>query len=242
MEPKILIGTAGWSIPAQYASEFDDGASHLERYAKRFSAVEINSSFYRPHRKSTYVRWAAAVPDDFRFSVKLPKTITHEARLQESAGPIAAFADEVGGLAEKLGVILVQLPPSLSFDAAKAVLFLDVLRAAIDCAIVIEPRHASWSSSHATALMTDRQVARVIADPVMIPSGEAAAGSPGLRYRRLHGSPRIYHSSYDPEFLARLGTALELERRDGIETWCIFDNTASFQATANALELERSFV
>jgi uncharacterized protein YecE (DUF72 family) len=240
VESRIFIGTAGWSIPAQYGADFPDGASHLERYAKRFGAVEINSSFYRPHRTSTYVRWAAAVPDGFRFSVKLPKAITHEARLQGGDDLIAAFAEQVGGLAHKLGVVLVQLPPSLDFDALKAGRFFDVLQAAIRCPIAIEPRHVSWSSSSATALLTERRVARVIADPVVIPGGEAPAGGARLRYRRLHGSPHIYRSSYDAEFLARLAVTLEGERRDGVETWCIFDNTAAFQATANALELERS--
>jgi uncharacterized protein YecE (DUF72 family) len=240
VETRIFIGTAGCSIPAQYGSDFPDGASHLERYAKQFGAVEINSSFYRPHRQSTYVRWAQTVPDGFRFSVKLPKSITHEARIQGAADLIAAFAEQIGGLGRKLGVVLVQLPPSLDFDVVKAGQFLGALQAAIGCPIVIEPRHASWSSPSATALMKERHVARVMADPVVIPAGEAPAGWPGLRYRRLHGSPRIYHSSYDSEFLAKLGSTLARERREGIETWCIFDNTASFQATANALELERS--
>jgi uncharacterized protein YecE (DUF72 family) len=71
----IRIGCAGWSLPRVEQERFPAAGSHLERYASVFDAVEINSSFHRPHRPATYARWAAAVPSSFRFSVKLPKTI-----------------------------------------------------------------------------------------------------------------------------------------------------------------------
>jgi len=78
---KLLIGVAGWSLASRYADEFPPGDSHLERYAKRLNAVEINSSFYKPHRTETYARWAGTTPEGFRFAVKAPRTITHERRL-----------------------------------------------------------------------------------------------------------------------------------------------------------------
>ena len=81
----IRIGCAGWSIPSLHAPLFGDGASHLARYATRFDVVEINSSFNRSHGHKTYERWAATVPARFRVSVKAPKAITHELRLQKSA-------------------------------------------------------------------------------------------------------------------------------------------------------------
>src|SRR5918993_2432455 len=74
--PRIVIGTAGWSIPRAVAHEFTASGSHLERYARVLNGAEINSSFHRPHARAVYARWAAATPDDFRFSVKLPRTIT----------------------------------------------------------------------------------------------------------------------------------------------------------------------
>src|SRR4051812_3495039 len=109
----MRVGTAGWSIPSGSADAFPAEGSHLERYAAGLSAAEINSSFYRPHRRATYAKWAAAVPPDFRFSVKLPKTITHDSRLMDCSALIARFGEEIGGLGEKLGPVLVQLPPSL---------------------------------------------------------------------------------------------------------------------------------
>ncbi|MFZ0601167.1 MAG: DUF72 domain-containing protein [Roseiarcus sp.] len=76
-----FIGVAGWSIPARYAAEIPQAGSHLERYAHRLNAVEINSSFYRSHRLETYTRWAASTPCGFRFAVKVPRGVTHERRL-----------------------------------------------------------------------------------------------------------------------------------------------------------------
>src|SRR4051794_14468863 len=110
-QPPFRIGTAGWKVPSLYLDQVRPGGSHLERYARRLNAVEINSSFYRPHRRTTYQRWAQCVPDDFRFSVKVPKAITHEADLTDCGALLDRFVEEVMGLGDKLGVLLVQLPP-----------------------------------------------------------------------------------------------------------------------------------
>src|ERR1700710_2534323 len=112
----LWIGTAGWGVPSRYAGELPSGGSHLARYATRLNAVEINSSFYRPHQRKTYERWAASVPLDFRFAVKLPRAITHDARLAEADAALEVFHTQVSGLGRKLGPLLVQLPPSLVFD------------------------------------------------------------------------------------------------------------------------------
>ncbi len=74
----VIIGTAGWSIAAKEAASFPAEGTALERYSRVFSGVEVNSSFHRPHRSSTWVKWAVSVPEKFRFEVKMPKTITHQ--------------------------------------------------------------------------------------------------------------------------------------------------------------------
>ena len=79
----VKVGCAGWSLPRVAWPEFPAAGTHLQRYAVHLNAVEINSSFYRPHQPATYARWAASVPESFRFSVKLPKTITHQQRLRD---------------------------------------------------------------------------------------------------------------------------------------------------------------
>ena len=87
------IGCAGWSIPRQHAHLFGEGDSLLARYASRFDLVEVNSSFYRPHQRKTWERWAASVPPRFRFTAKLPQEISHERALR-GPGDVAAFLAE----------------------------------------------------------------------------------------------------------------------------------------------------
>src|SRR5579884_3497709 len=107
----IYIGTAGWSVPARHGRHFPKTGSHLTRYAARLKAAEINSSFWRPHQQKTYARWASEVPQDFRFSVKLPRAISHEGGLANAREHLPRFLEETSGLGSKLAVILVQLPP-----------------------------------------------------------------------------------------------------------------------------------
>ena len=237
----VVVGVAGWTVPGPIADQFEPGGSHLQRYASRFNAVEINSSFYRPHRRATYARWAASVPPGFRFAVKLPKTITHEHRLQDCHPLLERFADEVAGLGETRGPILVQLPPSLAFDPATAQPFLAEARLMLGGPLVCEPRHASWFSNEADTLLANHQISRVAADP---PPTQAAAHPGGWRplaYFRLHGSPRVYWSDYPTATLTQHATRIRALAAAGHEVWTIFDNTAAGQAPVNALELMRMF-
>ncbi|WP_343713938.1 DUF72 domain-containing protein [Inquilinus sp.] len=229
------IGTAGWSVPSRYADRFPADGSHLERYAQRLNAAEINSSFYRPHRRATYERWAASVPTGFRFAVKTPRTMTQERRLKDCGELLDRFAGEVTGLGPKLGVLLVQLPPSLTFEAEAAEEFFAELRRRIDTPAACEPRHASWFGPEAEGLLAALRVARVAADPARAAGDGDPGGWDGLVYYRLHGSPRIYYSDYDETVLAGMRQRLERHRAAGVPAWCIFDNTAAFAALGNAL-------
>lgn len=234
----LRIGTAGWSIPLKDAGAFPPEGTSLERYAARFTCAEINSSFHRSHRAATYDRWAQAVPEAFRFSAKLAKTITHKQRLLDAEDLIDGFVEEVGGLGPRLAVILVQLPPSLAFDPAVAKAFFDALTARTQVQLVCEPRHPSWFEAEADALLAERRVARVAADPAKVPAAAEPGGWRGLSYYRLHGSPVPYRSSYEPERLQAYarGMAADLDRETDV--WCVFDNTASSAATGNALDLQ----
>jgi uncharacterized protein YecE (DUF72 family) len=234
--PAIYVGTAGWTVPGAYAGDFPGDGTHLERYARRFSCVEINSSFYKPHRPATYERWAASVPDDFRFAVKVPKEITHGLKLIDTALPLERFLSEAGSLKAKLGPLLVQLPPSLDFKAAIAEAFFACLRERFTGDVVCEPRHATWFSREAEEVLTTFRIARVAADPAPVPEAMHPGGWPGLVYYRLHGSPRTYYSAYDDATLTTLAQNL-CSRLPSVPVWCIFDNTASGSATGNALHL-----
>lgn len=237
MKESLRIGTAGWSIASRYRDDFPSDGSHIERYARRLDAVEINSSFYKPHQFKTWQRWAASTPAGFRFSVKLPKAISHEALLVGCSTLLDRFMAEVAGLGDRLGVLLVQLPPKFEWDAAVFEAFMAELRARSDVSVALEPRHTSWFTAEADAQLSDLRVARVAADPAKIPGAGEPGGWRGLAYYRWHGAPRMYYSDYDAAALQALHARLGTQRRQGIPTWCIFDNTAASAALGNALTL-----
>lgn len=233
---ELRTGTAGWSIPRQDAHAFPAAGSSLERYATRFTAVEINSSFHRPHRPATWERWRDSVPADFRFSVKLAKEITHERKLRDCVEPLGRFLDQANILGDKLAVLLVQLPPKHEFNDDVAGAFFEELRQRSHADIVCEPRHPSWFTPAADALLVRLKVARAAADPAICDQGGDPGGWRGLSYWRLHGSPVMYRSSYldrIPAYADRLRREVE----EGRPVWCIFDNTASSAGAGDALAL-----
>lgn len=232
----IRIGCAGWGLSSNVADSFPGEGSHLERYANIFSAVEINSSFYRTHQPKTYERWASSVPDDFRFSVKFPRTITHGLRLRDAHSSMMAFLDQVAALGNKLGCLLLQLPPSLTLNPQEANHFFMMMRRLTSVRVVCEPRHPSWFTPAAASLMNAAAIACVRAHPLPVPDVEPL-GDPETLYIRLHGAPRIYYSAYDDVFLDAVASRINAACRMGSKVWCLFDNTASGQAIPNALTL-----
>ncbi len=239
-QPDILramtfrVGNAGWSIPARLRPSFGDAPNGLARYARLLDCVEINSSFYRPHARTTYEKWAATVPRGFRFSVKAPQRITHELALAGSRRDVDAFLAQVAGLGTKLGCVLVQLPPSAAFVPARARTFFALLRARHDGPVALEPRHASWFEDRADTLLARLAISRVAADPARVPAAAEPGGDTSFRYWRWHGSPRMYWSDYGPERLATLASAMRAGRG---QRWCIFDNTGWGHSVDNALSL-----
>lgn len=231
------IGCAGWSLPHAHRAAFGEGDSQLARYATRLNAVEINSSFYRPHRRQTYERWAATTPPGFAFSVKLPKAITHELRLAAAMPAFDPFLEQARGLGAKLGCLLVQLPPSLAFESRLAGRFGAQLRQRYDGPVAVEPRHASWFLPEADTLLAKFEFARVLADPVRHDAGAAPGGWHKSVYLRLHGSPRMYWSRYEDALLASLAARLSLAAREVDHCWCVFDNSAAGESVGDALRL-----
>jgi uncharacterized protein YecE (DUF72 family) len=221
-------------------SRFDPPGTHLERYARRFDCAEINSSFHRPHAATTYAKWRASTPAAFRFSVKIPRAITHDLKLQRAREPFIAFLAQTDGLAEKRGPLLLQLPPSLTFDGPVLTRFLNMVRRVYAGAIVCEPRHATWFSPRADALLARYQISRVAADPPPVPESTIPAGWARMAYFRLHGSPRTYWSRYDENAIETL--AGTLDKTTAEQVWCVFDNTASGAAIENAWELRERLI
>jgi len=237
--PTVRIGCAGWTLPGVHRALFPGEGTHLQRYAGVFDCVEINSSFYRPHRPRTYRTWAASVPAGFRFSVKMPKAISHVARLRHCDSMLEQFLAQAEQLGDKLGFLLLQLPPSLAYDARSALRFFEHLRARHAGAIGCEPRHPSWFTDDVEDALRERRIARVAADPAIVPSAAMPGGDRSCEYLRLHGSPRMYYDAYPQAILDRMAQSLLRPSSEVVERWCIFDNTARGNATTDALALLR---
>ena len=239
--PVARIGCAGWSLSSKVSDRFPQSGTHLERYAQVFSCVEINSSFYRSHQAKTYARWAASVPATFRFSVKVPRTITHDCRLEGFEALLDVFIEQIAHLGDKLGYLLIQLPPSLRWDAALVARFLEGVHARIPVPLALEARHESWFCEEADAVLRLAKASRVCAHPAAILEGVAngVLDEDMPRYWRLHGAPKIYYSAYDDAFLADVARRMQLTLQDAADAWCILDNTAAGEAIPNALSLKR---
>jgi uncharacterized protein YecE (DUF72 family) len=239
MGASFYVGTAGWANPPAEREKRHPEESHLQHYATAFNAVEINSSFYRSHQRSTYERWSASTPAGFGFSVKVPRSVTHDGGLKHCRSEMSQFLQEVAGLGRKLKVILVQTPASLEYDSRVAIRFFESLIAGCSAQIAFEPRHASWFAARAQLKLSEIGVSRVVADPAKI----AAAGRPPdagrLTYYRLHGSPRMYYSAYTPEYLTGLSKEIQLLGSRAKDIWCMFDNTARHESWENARSLRR---
>lgn len=237
----IRIGTTGWSLPTQWQDYFPEGKTHLHSYADVFDAVEISRTFRKMPLPSTLQRWAESVPPSFRFSLKLPKVITHEERLR-GAGPLLdEFLLVASQLGDRLGPLLVQLPPTLAFEPGVARAFLEDLRLRREGPDVLEARHESWFAPEVDHLLVDHAVARVAADPPRGDRDGRPGGHRGLAYFRLHGSPELYYSAYRGRDLEAWAERVKEARQGADDVWCVFDNTGRGEGTADALALRKLF-
>ncbi len=134
----------------------------LGYYAQRLPAVEINNTFYRMPHPTVLARWAAAVPDGFRFVVKAPRRITHQQRLQGTGEPVTHLAKALEALGDKLGAVLFQLPPDLACDCQRLDDFLDSLPRGLPA--VFEFRHSSWNDRRVLDLLRDAGAARCVSE------------------------------------------------------------------------------
>lgn len=237
---RIRVGLAGWSNPPGKRFDRNPGQTHLSYYAAQFSCVEINSSFYRPHQSATYARWRDETPASFRFSVKMPRSVTHESHLKRCASEVSRFYDDIAELRPKVTAVLVQLPPSLEFNARTARVFFGTLPRLRGMKVVCEPRHPSWFSSTAEKALREAGVSRVGADPARCPGAEAPGGLRRFAYFRWHGSPRLYYSKYSEAQLAIFAAAVT--RTKATDTWCVFDNTARYAAWDDALQFMAALI
>ena len=216
---------------SKHRQHFPGTGTGLTRYAETFDMVEVNASFYRAVRAETFASWAEQTPDDFRFSVKINRAVTHAARLSANA-KLEPALEPMLRLGVKLAAVLIQLPPTLVHDPERDTAFLTRLRGVYAGMVAWEPRHPSWDDPQAAALLGDNGVTRVRTE-IPEPGAKQQAGG---TYVRLHGTPRRYYSAYSSADLTALATWL---RATPPPTITIFDNTASSAGVRNALELTR---
>lgn len=236
---KAFIGTAGWSISTNNQILFPKVGSHLERYARVFNAVEINSCFYKDHKADTYKRWADETPNNFSFSAKLSKHFIHDLRLLDFGDELKTTVHSMLHLGPKLKTLLVQLPPSLTFNKDVVDPFINELRSVFSNTLVLEPRHASWTSDEAIDLLAKYNISKVISDPEpCVLTKEQRTKINTVRYYRLHGSPEIYKSNYSEKFIFDLNRKVQISLQKKIPTWVIFDNTSYGYGIQNALLLK----
>jgi uncharacterized protein YecE (DUF72 family) len=231
---EFRIGTAGWALPP-LLRPVREGSTGLERYAERFNAVEINSTHYKHHLPGTFKRWRNAVPADFGFAVKMHREVTHIDRLSDPA-PALHFLRSLEELGEKLSVVLIQLPPSLSCSPV----VLDTVHAIREeyaGDLALEPRHPDWGTPEVDRVLRLERIARVAADPALVEDRPTPGGHRDLRYYRLHGSPDMYWSAYSDADLRRQKRSIDAHSMKSRACWVMFDNTASGLAAFNALHL-----
>ncbi len=201
----VLIGTSGWQYRHWRGPFYPLSASggrerdELAFYAARYATVEINASFYRLPAPDTFAAWAARVPEEFIFAVKASRYLTHVRQLREPEDPVRRLLDAAGRLGEKLGPVLLQLPPTLTIDAGR-------LRAALAAfprrvRVAVEFRHASWFRPETQALLEEFGAALCLTDR------RAAWETPrwrtaGWAYLRFHGGLGEPATCYEPETLA----------------------------------------
>ena len=232
--PQIRVGTCGWSYPHWRGVLYPPGLPQnrwLDAYAAQFASVEINASFYRLPKGSTFATWAATVPEGFVFAVKASRYITHVRRLRDCQEPLARLFDSASELGDKLGPVLFQLPPDFREDLGLLAAFLDELPRGRRFAF--EFRHPSWLAGDVSALLASRGCAICAAA-----SGGPAEPWPDdqpFRYVRLHagrGGP-----DFEAKELDRLTDLLSRDIRAWRDVYAYFNNDVGGFAVKNAREL-----
>lgn len=236
MSCSVRIGTSGW-IYAHWQGRFypEDlpKAKWLEYYAQEFDTVELNASFYRLPRETTFKNWFKRTPEGFLWALKASRYITHIKRLSEINGALQRFYDRSVHLGSKLGPLLFQLPPSLPYDTRLAQTFLAQLNPSFRHAI--EVRHPSWLNREFFRELQDYNTALCISDTAgRYPYWEETTAD--FVYIRLHGSRKLYASEYTPEELEMWAEKIT---GWGRETFLYFDNDLEGYAVRNARRLKK---
>jgi uncharacterized protein YecE (DUF72 family) len=237
---EFYIGTSGWSYKHWadifYPKDIKPD-KYLEFYTSKFTCVELNSSFYNLPLKTTVTGWMNRTPYAFKFCPKLSRYITHQLQLANIDGALQKYFDVFESMKKRLGPVLIQLPPGLSYDKILICNFFDLIKEKYSqYRFAIEVRNKSWVNDRFFDLLAQYGIAFVIADPGgRFPNGEAVTA--GFIYLRFHGREQLYASDYSETDLKLYAEKIISWRNEGKEVWVFFNNDYHGFAVKNAERL-----
>ncbi|NEE02822.1 DUF72 domain-containing protein [Phytoactinopolyspora halotolerans] len=231
----VFVGTSGWQYRDWRGVIYPDGLAQrrwFERYVKSFATVESNSAFYRLPRRETFASWRAQMPDDFVMAVKASRFLTHIRRLQEPREPVRRFLDAAAGLGDRLGPVLLQLPPTLQAEPGRLAACLDEFPA--DVRVAVEPRHTSWWTDEVRSVLEARDAALCWADvrgTPQMPLWRTASWG----YLRLHQGAASPWPHYDDDMMRSWARRIGDTWADAEDVYVYFNNDPGGAAVRNAI-------
>lgn len=227
------IGCSGFHYPHWKGTFYPEDMPKkkwFEFYAQHFSTLELNVTFYRFPQLSVLQHWHILAPENFRFSVKAPKVITHFKQFHNTVDMITSFYDTIrNGLQAKLGPVLFQLPPRLRYDQERLQRILNQLDPTFDN--VLEFRHASWWQPEVYEQLAAKRISFCGMSHPDLPR-EVIINTPVIYYR-FHGVPDLYRSPYSDADLEQVINQVKAHNK-AIESWFYFNNDAAVAAIPNA--------
>ena len=231
----IHIGTSGWSYDhwqgVLYPHDIP-GRERLDYYTSRYRTVEVNSTYYRWPPDTTFAYWRRRVPDDFLMTVKAPRGLTHSKRLYAPEKWLERIKGGLHRLAEKRGVLLVQLSPRFEYDYARLAYFLEQTPWWVRLAV--EFRHPSWHRDEVFGLLEQRGAAYCVMSGAHLPCVLRATAP--LVYVRLHGPDHdhLYGGSYSEDDLRWWADRMRDWESQGRDVFAYFNNDGGGNAVRNA--------
>lgn len=238
---EFYAGTSGWTYGSWRGSFYPEelkSSDYLAFYARHFNSVEINYSFYHLPQPKTFEKWADATPAGFLFAVKVSKVVTHTRRLEGVEEPWRKFLDHASRLGDKLGPLLLQLPPSFQADMARLERFLELSGRLGARRLAFEFRHASWFTREVDELVARHGATLVIGHSSRYPCAPLETASPFV-YLRFHGPRELFASRYSEEELAAWAAHVRAWLAGGRPVYAYFNNDVGGYAIENARMLVR---
>ncbi|MDT3399390.1 DUF72 domain-containing protein [Streptomyces sp. B1866] len=236
----VLVGTSGWQYRDWRDVLYPAGCPQrrwLEEYTRRFATVESNNAFYRLPAPEQFAAWRDRTPPGFVMALKASRYLTHIKRLRDPEEPVRRLMDHAGALGDRLGPVLLQLPPTLPADPA-------LLDACLGCfpsgtRVAVEPRHPSWWTDEVREVLRRRGAALCWADAGSRPAGPLWRTA-GWGYLRFHGGRASPPPRYGRQALATWARRVGDTWPAGADVYAYFNNDPGGAAVRDAAVFARA--